>query len=119
MAYFPAAIAGAAAVSQFAMKQHNLPKLGHDRSKSADHADCVPRHMMDAGDIIAAFERNEISLQEARDLVLSEASSAVWRVCAWSQELHERFGGVPLAPAAYTKPAPVDEGVLFQSEFVR
>jgi hypothetical protein len=105
MAYFPAAIAGAAKVSQVAMKQHNLPKLGHNRGKSADHADCVPRHMMDVADAMAAFERGEISFQQARDFALAEASSAVWRVCAWSQELHERFGS-PMAPAAYLPPVP-------------
>jgi hypothetical protein len=104
MAYFPAAIAGVAAHSLKAMVQHKLPALGHNRGVSADHTDCVPRHMMDAGDIEAAFKRNEISFQEARDLILEEANSAMWRVSAWSQDLHERFGGAPMAPAAFIKP---------------
>jgi hypothetical protein len=121
MAYFPAAIAGAAAWSQKAMKQHKLEKLGHDRTKSSDHADCVPRHMMDAGDIIAAFERGEISFQEVK-CVLDEADAAFWRVGAWSQQLHERFGGAPMAPAAFippTVPAPPSPPADGIPEFLR
>lgn len=101
--YFPAAIAGAAAVSQMAMKQHKLPALGHDRTKSTDHTDCVPRHMMDVEDLIAAYDRGE---KVDVNLILLEASSAVWRVSAWSQMLHERFGNAPMAPAAYIPPPP-------------
>lgn len=125
MAYFPAAIAGAAAHSQKAMAQHKLPKLGHDRTKSADHLDCVPRHMIDAGDIEAAFERNEISFTEARDLILDEANAAMWRVSAWSQGLHERFGGAPMAPAAFipsvaaVPPPPPSGDVLEIPAFLR
>lgn len=107
IAYFPAAIAGAAKVSVAGVSQHKLGKLGHNRSKSADHSDCVPRHMMDTQDLVAALERNEISLDEVRDKILAEASQAVWRVCAWSQQLHERFGGAPMAPAAFIPPPEV------------
>jgi hypothetical protein len=101
MAYFPAAIAGAAKVSMLGMQQHKLAKLGHDRSKSADHSDCVPRHMFDAHDLIAAYERGE-PVDPQR--ILFEASQAMWRVSAWSQELHERFGNAPMAPAAFMPP---------------
>lgn len=123
--YFPAAIVGAAKVSELGRTQHGLSKLGHDRSRSSDHPDCVLRHMMDAADAIAAFDRNErsdSSTTELRDRVLMEASQAVWRVCAWSQELHERFGGVPMAPAAYISappPPPSSEELLDVPNFLR
>lgn len=105
MAYFPAAIAGAARVSMMGKIQHRLSKLGHNRSKSGDHSDCVPRHMLDAADLEAMLERNESLSEKEReeliDRILTESSCAVWRVSAWSQELHEKYGRAPMAPAAF------------------
>ena len=32
--------------------------------------------------------------------LLNEASQLAWRALIWSQELHEKYGGAPLAPGA-------------------
>ena len=61
-----------------------------------DHSDCIVRHLMDVEDLLAARSRGEdVNVEE----ILLEASSMAWRVLAYSQELHEKFGA-PLAPAA-------------------
>lgn len=119
--YFPAAIAGAAKVSVAGVKQHGLAQLGHNRGKSADHPDCVFRHMMDAADLLASRRRGPVTeSEEDIDRILTEASQAVWRVCAWSQELHEKFGRAPMAPAAFI-PAqvPPPPGAADIPEFLR
>lgn len=48
--YFPLALAEVAVVSKAGNDQHNpdLP-LHWARGKSADHADCIPRHLIDRG----------------------------------------------------------------------
>jgi hypothetical protein len=48
--YFPAAIAAVAEVSRVGNEQHNPGEPMHwARSKSDDHADCIARHLIDAG----------------------------------------------------------------------
>lgn len=100
--YFPAALAGVARVSKAGNDKHNpgMP-LHHSRGKSGDHADCVLRHLMDLQDELALFDRypkmvNPFSVEQ----LLGEARQLAWRALALSQELEERFGGAPLAPAA-------------------
>lgn len=94
--YFPAALAGIASVSKAGNDKHNPgQELHHARGKSQDHADCVIRHLMDAADLLAAAERNEVS----KEAVLNEINQFAWRALALSQELHEKFGA-PLAPGA-------------------
>lgn len=98
--YFPAAVAGAARHSKKGNDKHNPGQpLHHSRGKSGDHGDCVARHLMDLGDLIAAYERGD-EVEPAA--ILEEADALFWRAGALSQELHERFGGSPLAPAART-----------------
>ena len=95
--YFPAALAGVAKVSKIGNDKHNPNQpLHHARWKSMDHGDCILRHLTDAEELLAAFNRGE--LQDPSNILL-EASQLAWRVLAYSQELHERFGA-PLAPAA-------------------
>jgi hypothetical protein len=64
---------------------------------------------MDLADIEAAIKRVDEGIEWAdahpiREAqiaaLLTEANALSWRALAWSQELHERFGGAPLAPAA-------------------
>lgn len=104
IAYFCAALAGVARHSKRGNDKHNPGQaLHHARGKSMDHPDCVPRHSMDMGDMIAYLERNES--REGHDkkvvaLLLEEADALCWRSLAWSQELYEKYGGAPLAPAA-------------------
>jgi len=48
--YFPLAIAEVARVSKAGNDQHNPGQPLHwDRTKSLDHADCIPRHLIDRG----------------------------------------------------------------------
>jgi hypothetical protein len=107
--YAPAAIAGVARISKAGNDKHNPGEpLHHARGKSADHPDCIMRHTMDVADIEAAIERREIPYSEKCDAenaarkaaILNEVSQLTWRVLMWSQELHEKYGGAPLAPGA-------------------
>lgn len=97
--YFPAALAGVAKHSKMGNDKHNPGEpLHHARGKSMDHGDCVLRHLMDIQDFLAARIRGH-RLVDA-ELILAEANALCWRSLALSQELHERFGGAPLAPGA-------------------
>lgn len=50
--YFPAALAAVAHISRIGNEQHNPGQPMHwARGKSADHADCLVRHLMDRGTI--------------------------------------------------------------------
>lgn len=99
--YFPAALAGVSKISKAGNDKHNPgQELHHDRSKSLDHADCLGRHLIDLADLIAALERGESITTEQ---ILTEASSVAWRALAYSQSLHEKYAGAPLAPGAKLK----------------
>lgn len=95
--YFPAALAGVARISRLGNDKHNPGEpLYHDRNKSTDHGDCILRHLMDTEDLLASKNRGcNIPDQQ----ILDEISQMVWRVLAFSQELHEKLGA-PLAPGA-------------------
>jgi hypothetical protein len=48
--YFPLALAEVAKVSKTGNDQHNPGQPLHwDKTKSLDHADCIPRHLIDRG----------------------------------------------------------------------
>lgn len=48
--YFPLAIAEVARVSKAGSEQHHPGQPLHwDKEKSTDHADCIPRHLIDRG----------------------------------------------------------------------
>jgi hypothetical protein len=105
--YAPAALAGMARISKQGNDKHNPGEpLHHARGKSNDHADCVVRHLVDVADIEARIQRNYygdpegLRRTEAVQSLLTEASQLVWRACLLSQELHEKYGGAPLAPGA-------------------
>lgn len=98
--YFPAAIAGVAMHSKISNDKHNPGEpMHHSRGKSNDHADCIDRHKLDINDMLAVMARELPSDVQVKAL-LTEANALAWRALAWSQELHERYGGAPLAPAA-------------------
>jgi hypothetical protein len=98
--YFPAALAGVAKRSHEGNQKHNPGQpMHHAREKSGDHGDTIVRHLVDLQDCLAAG--NELE-------ALREADAICWRALALSQELHERFGGAPLAPGARTTTLPRD-----------
>jgi hypothetical protein len=105
--YAPAAIAGVARVSKAGNDKHNPgEELHHSRGKSMDHGDCIVRHAMDVADIEAHIKRNHSAspiewwTNEDAKALLNEVSQLAWRALMWSQELHERYVGAPLAPGA-------------------
>ena len=94
--YFPNALAEVARVSKVGNDQHNagLP-LHHARDKSKDHADCILRHLIDAGQIDKDGQRH--------------SAKVAWRALALLQEELERAYGLPLprnARNATVTPAP-------------
>lgn len=100
--YAPAAIAGMARISINGNDKHNPgEELHHARGKSMDHGDCIPRHLMDSQDIIASILRHEEPPgQAALDQLREEVDQLVWRAAMYSQEIHEKYLGAPLAPGA-------------------
>jgi hypothetical protein len=81
--YFPNALAAIAAVSKAGNDQHNPGQpMHHSRGKSSDHADCIMRHLVDAGTFDGAGMRH--------------SAKVAWRALALLQEEIERDEGVPL-----------------------
>lgn len=57
--YFPLAVAEVARVSKAGNEQHNPGQPLHwDKSKSTDHADCILRHMLQAGELDTDGQRH-------------------------------------------------------------
>jgi hypothetical protein len=97
--YFPAALAGVAGHSKRGNDKHNPGEpMHHSRGKSADHADCILRHLMDIADL---EWREPTEYNVAR--LIEEANSLAWRALALSQIIHEQRDGAPLAPGAKTE----------------
>lgn len=95
--YFPAALAGVARHSVRGNDKHNPGQpLHHARGKSMDHADTMARHMQDIRDLQQHARHGELDITS----ILQEADALAWRTLAFVQELYERYGGAPLAPAA-------------------
>jgi hypothetical protein len=81
--YFPNALAEVARVSKAGNDQHNAGQpLHHARHKSTDHADCIIRHLVDAGTIDSDGMRH--------------TAKVAWRALAMLQEELEREEGAPL-----------------------
>lgn len=81
--YFPAALAAVAAVSKSGNDQHNPGQPLHwSRGKSNDHADCILRHLVDAGTMDTDGHRH--------------TAKVAWRALALLQEELEREEGAPL-----------------------
>lgn len=85
LGYFPAALFAVAAHSLASDQKHNpdnpdAPKW--TRGKSSDHADCIVRHLIDAG------TRETVSKDER----LYHLTAAAWRALAQLQEEHEYHG---------------------------
>jgi hypothetical protein len=81
--YFPAALAEIARVSKAGNDQHNPGQpMHHARGKSTDHADCILRHLADAG------------LKDSDGL--RHTAKVAWRALALLQEELEREEGAPM-----------------------
>lgn len=82
--YFPAALADVARVSKAGNDKHNPGQpMHHARGKSNDHADCIMRHLIDAGTIDP-------------DDGMRHSAKVAWRALALLQEELEA-AGAPLA----------------------
>lgn len=78
--YFPLALAAVAKVSKAGNDQHNPGQPLHwDRTKSADHADCITRHLIQRGALDSDGMRHTAKL--------------AWRALALLQEELEAEGG--------------------------
>ena len=89
--YFPNALAAVASVSKAGNDQHNAGQpLHHARGKSSDHADCLIRHLIDAGTIDTDGLRH--------------SAKVAWRALALLQEEIERDEGAPLPRNAWPDP---------------
>jgi len=92
--YFPLAVAYAAMISYLGNEKHNPGEPLHwSRDKSADHADCIGRHMLD---------------RDYDDNGVLEAGQAFWRAGAQLQLMLERAqaSGVDIwAPIRVSDPA--------------
>lgn len=101
--YAPAALAGMARISHQGNEKHNPGRpLHHARGKSADHGDCILRHLQDADELMTAFDRGP----EVVDLKMlaDELDQLMWRTALFCQEAHEKYLGAPLAPGAGLPP---------------
>ena len=86
--YFPAAIAYVARISKVGNDKHNPGQpMHHARSKSADHANCIGRHLI---------ERGTFDLEDN----LRHSGKLAWRALALLQEELEREEGAPLPRGA-------------------
>ena len=93
--YFPAALAAVARVSKVGNDQHNPNQpLHHARGKSMDHADCLLRHLADAGAMDTDGQRH--------------TAKVAWRALALLQEEIEQSEGLPLPRGARPAAAPID-----------
>ena len=94
LAYAPAAFALMAHHSIRGNRKHNPDSpLHHARGKSADHVDCILRHLVD-------YEALCVSGQPAEERVREELGALVWRAAVFVQEELERHGYAPQAPRA-------------------
>lgn len=81
--YFPNALAEVARVSKAGNDQHNPGQpMHHARGKSSDHADCILRHLVDAGTIDSDGMRH--------------TAKVAWRALALLQEELEAAERLPL-----------------------
>jgi len=129
LAYFPAALAGVAKHSFIGGAKYNDGELLWLRYMSADHLDCIGRHLLDLQDLLALrargvteftmpiwnFEtkREEQKTVPIEEAILIESNALAWRALALSQENHEKLSGVPMCPAGRSEPpAPPEKKVL-------
>ena len=88
--YFPAALAAVAEHSFWANEKHNPGEPVHwARGKSADHADCIVRHVVERGGFDVEGRRHSAAL--------------AWRALALLQEELEAEGAAPGRASRFPK----------------
>lgn len=94
--YFPDALAAVAEVSRKGNEKHNPGEPMHwSREKSSDHADCVVRHVVDAGPDYTGVDHDDATLH---------AVKAAWRALAMAQIALERHRQAAIPPANFKQP---------------
>ena len=93
--YFPAALAEVSRIAQIGNDKHGDggTELYHYRGRSADHADCIIRHMIDMSEDYGSgtgYDENGVP----------QVVYVAWRALAMAQEWLETNEARPLAPAA-------------------
>lgn len=102
--YFLAALSGVARVSLAGSRQHHgSDELFHDRSKSADEADAMLRHLAESEFGDGRDSDGELHIDKF-----------AWRALSIAQKYHERHGAA-IAPAARNVP-PIRYGELVPHE---
>ena len=92
--YFPDALAEVSNVSYLGNEKHNPgEKLHHARGKSADHADCIMRHLTERGGF-------DIITIKGVDHKVRHSAALAWRALALCQEEIEQELGLPLPRGA-------------------
>lgn len=95
--YFPLALAAVARVSKRGNDKHNPGEPLHwSRENSADHADCIARHLIDLETTSAAGE-------------YEDAAALAWRALAQLQILEERRLGQPPSRGSRVGTTPTTE----------
>ncbi len=107
--YFPAALAAVAEHSFIGNEKHNPGQTLHwSRQNSADHADCIVRHVIDRGE----FE--EVTFN-GKTYIVRHSAALAWRALALLQEELEAEGATPgrgsRFPEAIKDPTPLNFGV--------
>ena len=91
--YFPNALAEVARVSKRGNEQHNAGEPLHwAREKSTDHADCILRHLIEAGTVDGDGQRH--------------TAKVAWRALALLETELIREGATPGRNAVHVPPAP-------------
>ena len=103
--YFGAALAAVAHHSWKSNEKHNPGQPLHwSMDKSDDHADCVLRHLLDLGELLAAYERDHSPA--VVDAILEEADALAWRALALNQTLRMRLTNAAVPFNARREPVP-------------
>ena len=96
LGYFGAALAGVSHHSWKSNAKHNGDAPLHwSINQSTDHADCIMRHLLDLGDMLAAYNRGQY-YDCSPDDILAEADAIAWRALALSQTLRMKYAEAPL-----------------------
>jgi hypothetical protein len=101
--YFWDALIGAARISFKGNEKHNPGQpMHHARGKSADHGDCILRHLVDSEIDYGHGVGIEPIFDEQGNLIdtIPFVDQLVWRAMAYSQEWHEKHRGATPPPLA-------------------